>query len=1072
MDTRTLILRSLRHYWRTNLAVILGVATASAVLAGALLVGASVRGSLRRLALERIGNTDSVVRAATLFRESLARNTGGVPMIVLEGLVVHQKSGRRARSVAVYGVDARFWRFHGQASPALSGRESVVTESLAGEIGAAPDDTILLRLEKPSDIPAESVFGRKEESAPAIRLTVKASIGFGFALTPMQTAVKAVYMPLDRLQREIGAPGRANVILAGPSSRPLAATLAEVFSLEDLGIHLRTLSEAGGFQLDALSGFLSDRVVDTAETASKNLGLPALPAMTYLATAMKVKGKEVPYSLVAALPLDAVTAAPVSEDSIVLNEWTQRELGALPGDTVTMEYMLWQDDSRLVSDKADFVVAAAVPIRGLAADRNLAPEYPGITDVDNVADWNPPFPMDLGKIRRKDEDYWDTYRTTPKAFVSLARAQKLWRSRWGRLTALRFLPSPKTEEAIERAAQEMRIQLRKSLDPVENGMVVIPLREQSLEASRGATDFGEYFVYFSFFLMASALLLAGLFFRLGVEQRYAEVGLLRAAGLTPGRIRSLFLAEGALLALAGGVAGAIGAVAYASFVLFGLGNWWVDAVGTRDLVLTVSPLHLLGGVLGGVVSAGAAILLTLRGVRSISPRRLLAGATEASETSGVVLATRSRTVAIGAAATGAVLIGSAAMEAVPPAAGFFGAGALMLVALLAAFRSRLASSAGNLVSNRQRLALRSAGHRPGRSVLSAALIASATFLIVSVESFRRSGSSGDLDPKSGSGGFPLMAESVRPIYYDLNEQGARSNLNLPDTRGLRFLQFRLRPGDDASCLNLYEPRNPRILGAPRVLANEKRFSLDWNLLERDLQDGSVPAVADANSLAYVLHKRIGEEILLAAGLRLKIVGALQDSVFQSELLISERNFVKLFPGEQGYRVFLIEAPAPGIGETAAVIENALADHGFDVIPTSEKLASFHRVENTYLSTFQSLGGLGLLLGTIGLAAILFRNVLERRREMALLAAVGYTRSDLSSLVLRENVILLLAGLIAGAGAAAVAIAPVIASRGAHFSFAWLAALLAAVLLTGLAATWAATRVALRLPVSNELRVGG
>ena len=76
---------------------------------------------------------------------------------------------------------------------------------------------------------------------------------------------------------------------------------------------------------------------------------------------------------------------------------------------------------------------------------------------------------------------------------------------------------------------------------------------------------------------------------------------------------------------------------------------------------------------------------------------------------------------------------------------------------------------------------------------------------------------------------------------------------------------------------------------------------------------------------------------------------------------------------------------------SATIEDALVDFGADATGTAERLAEFHRVENTYLSTFQTLGGLGLLLGTVGLATVLLRNVLERRRELALLGAVGYRR---------------------------------------------------------------------------------
>ena len=93
------------------------------------------------------------------------------------------------------------------------------------------------------------------------------------------------------------------------------------------------------------------------------------------------------------------------------------------------------------------------------------------------------------------------------------------------------------------------------------------VRGQSLAASRGATDFGEYFVYFSFFLVVSALVLAALFFKLGVEQRVREVGLLRAVGFGPAQVRRLFLGEGLVLAVAGGVLGVLGALAYAAVIM-------------------------------------------------------------------------------------------------------------------------------------------------------------------------------------------------------------------------------------------------------------------------------------------------------------------------------------------------------------------------------------------------------------------------------------------------------------------------------------------------------------------------
>jgi hypothetical protein len=190
-------------------------------------------------------------------------------------------------------------------------------------------------------------------------------------------------------------------------------------------------------------------------------------------------------------------------------------------------------------------------------------------------------------------------------------------------------------------------------------------------------------------------------------------------------------------------------------------------------------------------------------------------------------------------------------------------------------------------------------------------------------------------------------------------------------------------------------------------SNEEQAN-PWLLLDREVENGVVPVIGDANSLTYVLHLKVGDELVIdhASGpLRLLIVGALSDSIFQSELLMSEKNFLRLFPAEEGYRMFLLDVPnKEQTTEVSTALEERLSDFGFDVVSTGERLANFHRVENTYLSTFQMLGGLGLVLGTFGMAAVLLRNVFERRRELALLRAVGYNSSHFAAMVITENVL--------------------------------------------------------------------
>jgi len=252
----------------------------------------------------------------------------------------------------------------------------------------------------------------------------------------------------------------------------------------------------------------------------------------------------------------------------------------------------------------------------------------------------------------------------------------------------------------------------------------------------------------------------------------------------------------------------------------------------------------------------------------------------------------------------------------------------------------------------------------------------------------------------------------------------------------------------------------------------------WLLLDKDMgaADGGdrvVPVIADANSMTYVLHKKLGDELVIDAGgkpVRLRFVAALSDSIFQSELLIAETSFVTLFPQWQGYQFLLMETPADRAAAVASALEKGAGDFGADAMSTADRIAAFHAVENTYLSTFKTLGGLGLLLGTVGLAAVLLRNVLERRRELALLGAIGYRRGDIFAIVVAENALLLAWGLAAGALCAVVAIAPAVAERGGQLPAAASAGLLVgAVFAAGLLSSIMATGAALGTPLLDALR---
>jgi ABC-type antimicrobial peptide transport system permease subunit len=1071
------------------MAVLLGVAAAVSVLSGALLVGDSVRGSLRAMVLDRLGRTDQVVLSSGFLREQLveevrsdpqSRGYGFAPMIIVQGFVSVQGNGASAGKVFVYGVDERFWSFHSVPVDSPTGRDVLLSPALSAELQTQPGDTILIRTQKASDIPLESLHSRKDEAARTIRATVRSvlsreSMG-EFSLQAQQGEVRAVFLPLSLVRRDLEAGSTFNTLLVSgtPDGSTTENLLRKHISLQDLGLNLSVL-KSNEIALESKNQLLEDLPASAAIDVATEMGLKAKPLFTYLANTLRIGDREIPYSLVTAMDMPDVASGSIP--AIVLNDWAARDLRAMSGDTLSMDYFLWEEPGQLVTRTAEFRVERIVPTG--FGDANMAPTYPGITDAAGLRDWDPPFPINLRRIRPIDEEYWKKYSTTPKAFITLQVGQALWKSRYGTLTSIRFSPEDNASADATMAAFAKR--LRDRIDPLRSGIVVQSIRSQSLEASRGATNFGEYFVYFSFFLVVSALLLSALFFKLNVERRIREVGLLRAVGLSPGTVRKIYIGEGSLLSLGGAILGSVGAVVYAAAIIAALRTWWIGAIGTTNITLHLSPISIVAGAAGGVVAALLCIVLTLRGLRHVPERTLLGGHLEAS--SSPATARRSPWLAVVFAALGFLMLIAGAAGVLSLAAGFFGGGVLLLAAALLYVHFRLSRPSGAVIGSRKwpiaQMGLRNASFRPARSVVAIATLAAASFILIAVNSFRKGA------PDEGFGGYSVIAESLVPIAYDLNSKEGRDNLGLANLASAHVASFRVRPGDDASCLNLYEPKNPRILAPQDSFLNSGGFRFQsslastsedqanpWRLLHRAEADGAIPVIADANSMTYVLHRKLGSDFVITSHgqeVRLRFVGALSDSIFQSELLMSQENFLKLFPEQQGYSLFLIEAPREGVDSTIREVEEALTDYGVDATSSAARLAEFHRVENTYLSTFQMLGALGLFMGTAGLAAVLLRNILERRRELALLRTLGYSPKQFLVMTLAENAVLLGGGLLTGVLCALIAIAPATWSQGGAFPGLALATLLGVLLLLGLGIALLATRVALREAVLDALR---
>jgi putative ABC transport system permease protein len=709
-----------------------------------------------------------------------------------------------------------------------------------------------------------------------------------------------------------------------------------------------------------------------------------------------------------------------------------------------------------------------------------------------MANWDAPFPYDGSRVRDKDEEYWENHRATPKAFVSLATGRRLWASRFGRTTAIR-IPARDGLTAAD-IAQKL------PLDPGPLGFRFQPVKRQGLAAASGTTPFNFLFLGFSFFIIASALMLVALLFRLGVEQRAREVGTLLAVGIRGGRARSWLAAEGLAVAVIGGLLGVPAGIGYAGLIITGLRTWWLEAVSTPFLRLHWTLASLTVGFASGVIVSFAVVAWSVWQLRQMPVRQLLA-----NHASQITLPRTGGRSISGWLAWSSILlamaIGLAAvrLEGEAQAGAFFAAGALVLSACLAYVWRRLKGARqGALVAAGgwplARLALRNGARNPGRSAATIGLVASATFLIVAISAFRLSPPDDAQRLDGGSGGFSLIATSD-PLRHDLNTPAGRKAMGLPKQdeailNTSHIFSLRVRAGDDASCLNLYQVTRPRMLGVPAAFIERGGFAWaaslaetpeeranPWRLLERPLAPDAgrvMPAVLDANTAQYSLHRKLGDRIDLEGDhgekIAIEIVGLLKNSIFQGDIIVSEEALVSLFPAIDGFRMFLIETPANAPADAVArTLTRRLARQGLDVARTDQRLADFLAVQNTYLSTFQSLGGLGLLLGTFGLATVQLRNVLERRGELALLRAAGFRRSRLARLVTLENLLLLVSGLGLGLLAALVTVLPHLAAGGASVPWTSLAWTLTLVMIVGFLAGLAAVRATLRAPLLPALR---
>ncbi len=964
-----------------------------------------------------------------------------------------------------------------------------------------------------------------------------------------------------------------NLVPSGHGTKELHRALDRRLSLSDLQLELTTSFSRNEVEIRSPRVLLDQPVADAifrnaANAGSSNALFSAKPygVFTYLVNLIQHGSNSTPYSMVTAADAPLVPAD-MGDDEIIISQWLADDLDARVGSEISLTWFVPDRAAQLIEATNRFRVRGVLPMSDLALDRTLMPDFPGVAGAETAGEWETGFPL-VHEIRPKDDKYWSDYRGTPKAFVSLKTGQRLWASHLGSFTAIRF-PAPASYSRLSLGSHRIEVdgalnaillrdagtiylvpslasstnlsnaqsfesffqhsEVVGAFDPASIGFRFQDVRSQALAGASQSQDFGGLFIGFSFFLILAALILMALLFQFGIEQRTTEIGTLLALGFKPQRVRNLLLGEGIAVAFLGGVIGMFGGIGYAKGMLYGLATLWRDAVGTSALRFHATTTTLVIGLFASVLVCAVTIWIVLRKQARRPARELLAeGSGESqAQSSKFKVQTLSKWVALGCGGAALALIGWAIFGDDGASAGlFFGAGGLLLVAELAAVAILLSALERSRASHQPTIAamgLRNGTRRRSRSLASVALLACGSFLVAAIGANRLDAGRDATKRSSGTGGFALFGEATLPVVRDLNSQAGRDFYGLDEKmmEGVSVVPFRVRDGDDASCLNLNRAQTPRLLGVkPELLAERKAFTFakvlkglpienPWELListrssrreealtnaergtrnaesrDRSLvtsaatsgSDDAIPAIGDAASIQWALGKKLGDTIEYTdergRKFNVRLVAGVANSILQGNLIIDEAELVKRFPSEAGHRMFLIDLPSKddaGAEKVSAAMSRALQDVGLELTPTTQRLAAFNAVQNTYLNTFQILGGLGLLLGSAGLGVVVLRNVLERRSELGLLQAVGFRRRSLQWLVLSEHGGLLGLGLAVGITAAVAAVLPALLAPGAENHFVALGATLAGVFVSGLAWTWVATRLALRGELMKALR---
>ena len=980
-------------------------------------------------------------------------------MLEINGFCQNLITQKSVTNAHIFAVNEDFFRFQGIDTLNIGHGEAAVNEKLAASLGLQKGDELIIRFNAISDIPADAPFAPSKEEGTSLVMKIgkilTPEVSGNFSLSINQVVPENIFINLSDLFNDSGKPGRINRLLIENKNRITTTETSEIVRKwlrpSDIGLKIIPVKKTGGYELRSDRVFLENSLIQEIETCIPS----SAPVITYLGNRFSHGSESAPYSFVSALP-SSLYKDIVRGNDIIINQWLAEDLSVDMGDTLEMTWYAPDSLNKLAEKKESFRVNRIVSMEGIWGDSLLMPDFPGISGSESCSEWDAGVTIKLNDIRQKDEQYWNKFRGTPKAFINYDKGIELWGNNFGQATAIRFPPAMSENEILEK--------LKGHPDPLKNGFHLTDLYRESLKAASEGVDFSTLFLSLGFFLILASVVLLSFAVSTYLESKHNQIRTYFALGFRTGWIRQLLFAEAGLISVIGCFAGSFAGIMVSMIIIKLLNSVWQGAVQTDTLGTFFSLKPILAGFLiTAVITLAFLYYKTRLHLKNLNLNKRLIHSSPAPVVNLVFLL-------ISFLISIALFFLSIILKEEEIVLSFV-SGASLLIFLIFLWRQYLigpVSHSFNRTNPATRLSRLYYSYYPSHAVTPVLFIAAGIFAVFITGANRMSFEGSHLRPSGGTGGFLLWCENTIAVRNDPATASGRATLALDDEQlsEMRFVGLKRFAGNDASCLNLNHVAVPSLLGVdPQEFISRGSFSFartierdnienPWEFLNLPSSGNTIYGIADQTVLEWGLKIKQGDTLMMRAenGQKLNIIVAagLKSSVFQGYVIIGMDNFRKYFPSVPGSSIFLIDGNQNLSDLYKSIMNERFENYGIRVEKTNDRLASFYEVTNTYLSVFGIFGALGMVTGIAGLGFVLLRNYNYRRREFALLMATGFKIKRIRRLILSEQMFILLAGILSGVVSAVIATLPSLRNS-PDVPWLYLVSMVIAILLTGTAA---------------------